>query len=102
MKIAQIRSTSRHARQRERKGVLRHQVSEKGYTQESAGRIHGGTSVKVVAVYPGGIDTAFYCDSRDYVSGGQAAHFMQPGLAEVIPLNLINEANLSRHRHREN
>ena len=50
----------------------------------------------VVAVYPGGIDTAFYRDSRDYVSEAKQHTFMQPGpLAEVILFNLINEANLT-------
>ena len=45
---------------------------------------------------PGGIDTAFYRDSHDYVSEDKQHTFMQPGpLAEVILFNLINEANLT-------
>lgn len=68
---------------------------EKGYTK-SLQAAYKGTSVKVVAVYPGGIDTAFYRDSRDYVSEAKQHTFMQPGpLAEVILFNLINEANLT-------
>lgn len=55
-----------------------------------------GTSVKVVGVYPGGIDTAFYRDSRDYVSEEKQHTFMDPGeLARVILLNLVNDANLT-------
>ncbi len=85
----------RHARQRERKRVLRHQVGREGLYQELQAA-YKGTSVKVVAVYPGGIDTAFYRDSRDYVSEAKQHTFMQPGpLAEVILFNLINEANLT-------
>ena len=68
---------------------------EKGYTK-SLQAAYKGTSVKVVAIYPGGIDTAFYRDSHDYVSEDKQHTFMQPGpLAEVILFNLINEANLT-------
>lgn len=55
-----------------------------------------GTSMKVVGVYPGGIDTAFYRDSRDYVSEEKQHTFMDPGeLARVILFNLVNDANLT-------
>ena len=55
-----------------------------------------GTSVKVVGVYPGGIDTDFYRDSHDYVSLDKQHSFMSPAeLAEVILFNLVNEANLT-------
>ena len=68
---------------------------EKGYTK-SLQAAYKGTSVKVVAVSPGGIATAIYRDSRDYVSEDRQPTYMQPGpLAEVILFNLINEANLT-------
>ena len=42
-----------------------------------------------------GIDTAFYRDSRDYVSEEKQHTFMDPGeLAQVILFNLVNDANL--------
>lgn len=86
----------RHARQRERKRVLRHQVGREGLYQESAGRHTRAPVSRWSPVYPGGIDTAFYRDSRDYVSEAKQHTFMQPGpLAEVILFNLINEANLT-------
>ena len=43
-----------------------------------------------------GIDTAFYRDSRDYVSEEKQHTFMDPGeLARVILFNLVNDANLT-------
>ena len=55
-----------------------------------------GSSVKVVGVYPGGIDTDFYRDSHDYVSLEKQHSFMNAAeLAEVILFNLVNEANLT-------
>lgn len=68
---------------------------EKGYTQ-SLKAAYKGTSVKVVGVYTGGIETAFYRDSRDYVSEEKQCAFMDPGeLARVILFNLVNDANLT-------
>lgn len=68
---------------------------EKGYTQ-SLKAAYKGTSVKVVGVYPAGIDTAFYRDSRGYVSEEKQHTFMDPGeLARVILFNLVNDANLT-------
>lgn len=68
---------------------------EKGYTQ-SLKAAYKGTSVKVVGVYPGGIDTAFYRDSHDYVSEEKQHTFMDPGeLARVILFNLVSDANLT-------
>ncbi len=52
--------------------------------------------MKIVGVYPGGIDTDFYRDSHDYVSLEKQHSFMDPAeLAEVILFNLVNEANLT-------
>lgn len=68
---------------------------EKGYTK-SLQAAYKGTSVHVVGVYPGGIDTAFYRDSRDYVSEKKQATFMRADqLGDVILFNLVNEANLT-------
>ena len=68
---------------------------EKGYTQ-SLKAAYKGTSVKIVGVYPGGIDTDFYRESHDYVSLQKQHTFMDPAqLAEVIVFNLVNPANLT-------
>ncbi|MBW3081928.1 SDR family oxidoreductase [Bifidobacterium phasiani] len=68
---------------------------ERGYTQ-SLKAAYKGSSVKVVGVYPGGIDTAFYRDSHDYVSEEKQRTFMSPvDCAGVILANLVNEANLT-------
>ena len=95
VKIAQIRSTAATRGNANESVYCATKWGEKGYTK-SLQAAYKGTSVKVVAVYPGGIDTAFYRDSRDYVSEAKQHTFMQPGpLAEVILFNLINEANLT-------
>ena len=68
---------------------------EKGYTN-SLKAAYKGSSVKIVGVYPGGIDTDFYRDSHDYVSEDKQHTFMSPSeLAEIILFNLVNDANLT-------
>lgn len=68
---------------------------EKGYT-ESLKAAYKGSSVKVVGVYPGGIDTDFYRESHDYVSVDKQHSFMDAGeLAAVILRNLVYEENLT-------
>lgn len=68
---------------------------EKGYTN-SLKAAYKGSSVKIVGVYPGGIDTDFYRDSHDYVSEDKQHTFMSPAeLAEIILFNLVNDANLT-------
>ncbi len=68
---------------------------EKGYT-ESLKVAYKGTSVKVIGVYPGGINTAFYKNSRDYVSEEKQATFMKPcDVAKTIIDNVTNETNLT-------
>ena len=95
VKIAQIMSTAATRGNANESVYCATKWGEKGYTK-SLQAAYKGTSVKVVAVYPGFIDTAFYRDSRDYVSEAKQHTFMQPGpLAEVILFNLINEANLT-------
>lgn len=68
---------------------------EKGYT-ESLKANYKGTSVKVIGVYPGGINTEFYKNSRDYVSEEKQSTFMKASdVAKTIVDNVINEANLT-------
>lgn len=68
---------------------------EKGYT-ESLKAAYKGTSVKVIGVYPGGINTNFYKNSRDYVSEEKQSTFMNPSdVAKTILENVINDKNLT-------
>ena len=68
---------------------------ERGYT-ESLKVVYKGTSVKVIGVYPGGINTDFYANSRDYVSIEKQNSFMNPAeVAKVILDNALNENNLT-------
>ena len=68
---------------------------ERGYT-ESLKVAYKGTSVKVIGVYPGGINTEFYKDSRDYVSEEKQATFMKTeDVAKTIIDNVINDTNLT-------
>ncbi len=67
---------------------------EKGYT-ESLKVAYKGTSVKVIGVYPGGINTNFYKNSRDYVSEEKQNSFMNPkDVASIILSNVMSEKNL--------
>ena len=64
---------------------------ERGYT-ESLKACYKGTSVKVIGVYPGGINTEFYKNSRDYVSEEKQSTFMKPSdVAKTIIYNITNE-----------
>ena len=68
---------------------------ERGYT-ESLKVAYKGTSVKVIGVYPGGINTNFYKNSRDYVSQDKQNTFMNPSeVAKIICDNLFSELNLN-------
>ena len=68
---------------------------EKGYT-ESLKVAYKGTSVKVIGVYPGGINTDFYKNSRDYISEEKQKSFMNPkDVAKTILDNVLNETNLT-------
>ena len=95
VKIAQIMSTAATRGNANESVYCAAKWGEKGYTK-SLQAAYKGTSVKIVAVYPGGIDTAFYRDSRDYVSEAKQSTFMRADqLAEVILFNLVNDANLT-------
>lgn len=68
---------------------------ERGYT-ESLKVAYKGTSVKIIGVYPGGINTDFYKNSRDYVSIEKQSNFMKPSeVAKTILDNVLNETNLT-------
>lgn len=68
---------------------------ERGYT-ESLKVAYKGTSVKVIGVYPGGINTNFYKDSRDYVSEEKQNTFMNPKeVANTIMENIFSTNNLT-------
>ena len=61
---------------------------ERGYT-EALKAEYKGTSVKVIGVYPGGMNTSFWNNSRDYVSEEKANTFMNPSdVAKVILDNI--------------
>lgn len=68
---------------------------EKGYT-ESLKVAYKGTSVKVIGVYPGGINTEFYKNSRDYVTEEKQNTFMNPSeVAKIICDNIFSDLNLN-------
>jgi len=68
---------------------------ERGYT-ESLKVAYKGTTVKVIGVYPGGINTNFYKDSRDYVSEEKQSTFMNPSeVANIIMENIFSKNNLT-------
>ncbi|MCI8588746.1 MAG: SDR family oxidoreductase [Bacilli bacterium] len=68
---------------------------EKGYT-ESLKAAYKGTSVKIIGVYPGGINTDFYKNSRDYVTLEKQQTFMDAKeVASIIISNVFNDLNLT-------
>lgn len=68
--------------------------AERGYT-ESLKACYNGTKIQIYGVYPGGINTNFYKNSRDYVSKEKQATFMPASdLAEVIYENIFSDKKL--------
>ena len=68
--------------------------AERGYT-ESLKACYNGTNLQVYGVYPGGINTNFYKNSRDYVSLEKQKNFMpSKDLAEVIYENIFTNKKL--------
>lgn len=68
---------------------------ERGYT-ESLKAAYKGTSVKVIGVYPGGMNTEFWNHSRDYVAEEKSNSFMNPkDVAKVILDNVMNYDSLN-------
>ena len=67
---------------------------ERGYT-ESLKSCYNGTKVQIYGIYPGGINTDFYKNSRDYVSSEKQKTFMPAkDLAEIIYENVFNDKKL--------
>lgn len=95
LKIANVMSTAATRGNANESVYCATKWGEKGYTN-SLKAAYKGSSVKIVGVYPGGIDTDFYRDSHDYVSEDKQHTFMSPSeLAEIILFNLVNDANLT-------
>ena len=68
---------------------------QRGYT-ESLKSEYKGTNVKIVGVYPGGMNTSFWNNSRDYVSEDKSNTFMNPTtVANVILDNILNYNDLT-------
>lgn len=68
---------------------------EKGYT-ESLKAAYKGTSVKVIGVYPGGMNTDFYKNSRDYITEEKQNTFMNPKeVAKIVCDNIYSNLNLN-------
>jgi len=64
---------------------------ERGYT-ESLKTTYKKTSVKIIGVYPGGMNTAFWEKNRSYMPTTKSDTFMDPKhVAEVILYNILNE-----------
>lgn len=67
---------------------------ERGYT-ESLKAAYPSGKIRICGVYPGGIDTNFYKDSRDYVNLEKQHSFMPAkSVAETIYHNLIETTDL--------
>ena len=68
---------------------------ERGYT-ESLKAAYKGTSVKIIGVYPGGMNTEFWNNNRNYVSEEKSNTFMNPEeVAKVILDNILNYKTLN-------
>jgi len=68
--------------------------AERGFT-ESLRDAYNGTNIQIYGVYPGGINTNIYKNSRDYVSLEKQSKFMSPrDVAEVIVEIVFNNKNL--------
>ncbi len=101
LKIANVMSTAATRGNPNESVYCATKWGEKGYTK-SLQAAYKGTSVKIVGVYPGGIDTPFYRDSHDYVSEEKQHTFMRADqLAEVILFNSGQQSESDRHRYRK-
>ena len=95
LKIANVMSTAATRGNANESVYCATKWGEKGYTQ-SLKAAYKGSSVTVVGVYPGGIDTDFYRESHDYVSLDKQHTFMPAAdLAGVMLDNLLSEARLT-------
>lgn len=95
MKIVNIMSSAALRGNKQESVYCATKWGERGYT-ESLKVAYKGTSVKVIGVYPGGINTNFYKDSRDYVSEEKQNTFMNPTeAANTIMENIFSTNNLT-------
>lgn len=95
LKIVNIMSSAALRGNKEESVYCATKWGERGYT-ESLKVAYKGTSVKIIGVYPGGINTNFYKNSRDYVSLEKQDTFMNPDdVAKVIVDNVYNDINLT-------
>lgn len=95
LKIVNIMSSAALRGNRQESVYCATKWGEKGYT-ESLKVAYKGTSVKVIGVYPGGINTNFYKNSRDYVTEEKQKTFMNPKeVAKIICDNIFSELNLN-------
>ncbi len=67
---------------------------ERGYT-EALKAEYKGTSVKIVGVYPGGMNTNFWKESRDYIPTEKSDTFMNPADVAKVIMDNINYDGLS-------
>ena len=68
--------------------------AQRGYT-ESLKVAYKGTNIQIHGIYPGGINTNFYTNSRDYVSEEKQSTFMKASeLSEVIVDNIFSDKKL--------
>jgi NADP-dependent 3-hydroxy acid dehydrogenase YdfG len=95
LKIANVMSTAATRGNANESVYCAAKWGERGYT-ESLKAAYKGSSVSVVGVYPGGIDTDFYRGSHDYVPLDKQHSFMRADeLATIILANLVNDLNLT-------
>ena len=67
---------------------------ERGYT-EALKTEYKGTSIKIVGVYPGGMNSNFWNNSRDYVSEEKANTFMNSKDVAKVIMDNISYDNLN-------
>ncbi len=95
LKIANIMSSAALRGNKQESVYCATKWGEKGYT-ESLKVAYKGTSVKVIGVYPGGINTEFYKNSRDYVTKEKQNTFMNPNeVAKIICDTIFSDLNLN-------
>ena len=62
---------------------------ERGYT-EALKAAYSGSSVKVSAVFPSGMNTGFWDNSRDYISESKSSSFMDPDEVGKVIVSGLN------------
>lgn len=68
--------------------------AQEGYSQVLRAETFG-TNIKVINVYPGGINTDFWKDNRNYVKVGIEKNFAKPDeVAQVVVENIKNKESL--------